>query len=845
MYTTGRDDGRIRKDIFLIECPVCRTQISSAATRCYLCGNYVDRQRVEEQISSRYKPEGSRLQPQAQEARQPRQPVKPEPRAEKPEQKEIDALKAALEREQKDKSILKSELEIKSADIRIFEEQVQRLKKLEQIKEMLDSTILEKNRLAEELEYQKKRVEEQTRYLSSMMYLENEVDRKEAFIQELLEEKTALQDELVKYKTLKEELDEKKKNVTNLKNELTDMKDRLKHLEVTTKREDALQGIRTLLESETKRKEKLEKELRQLENVRSMLKKEKQEKEKLQSELDLKDREIGEMEKLSELWDAEKKECMRLRDELSRKDKVEGALKAEELKRKSLEDTVALRDEKVKAQAEELEKLNEKLDNLKKLETVLNDERGEKERMKGELKDSYGYIQNLERRLVELENTIPTVRCPACNSPIPVAATTCPSCGAAFSEGLISVESKTGQVEINVEELQQRQVEIEKREKETGELQKELQEKVKLYEGKWDTMKYKEEELTRRENEIAIKTGSMEDQIKFLKSLKSEMKDTSAMVKLNEELNQLKSELRIKEETLRDRERHLSLKMRELEIKESEMGSARFDAYEITDVPVMASKAASSGKKGDKLVVKIKSGVPRLDDLLYGGFPAGSNILLSGPNFIGKETLCNLFISEGLNRDVPCLYITVDENYTKILARIAEIVPNCNDCEKKDAIKYLDLYTIRTNPSLVSMRHPENVEFLENLRDVEALSIAINKTLDMLSKKGKYYRLVFPISTLLMNMDAMAVIKFLEPINARVKMDSSVALYNINPGLHAERDVEMVRHIMDGTIDFRLTDVRKSFSIHGISNVQTRTWIEYNNTETSLIIGSFTVEKIK
>ena len=41
--------------------------------------------------------------------------------------------------------------------------------------------------------------------------------------------------------------------------------------------------------------------------------------------------------------------------------------------------------------------------------------------------------------------------------------------------------------------------------------------------------------------------------------------------------------------------------------------------------------------------LKVKSGSPRLDDLLYGGIPLGCNIMVHGPPFIGKEVLVDVF----------------------------------------------------------------------------------------------------------------------------------------------------------------------------------------------------------
>ena len=645
MQKNIEENSKNKSEIFLIECPICQTQISSTASRCYNCGNIVDNEltikpqeqpsvgnytetdknntrnelNVPAQINDRdlspqsnslsKKSKSSSQQPsniegelsQTQSFTQFYQPIS----SSDTNVWELDAIRSALEREQKDKAMLRTELEIKNAEIKMFEEQDQKLRKLEQIKEMMDTTILEKNRLTEELNFQKKRNEEMEKYVASMQYLEQELDKKDAYIKELVDEASEQEKAIKKYKTKTEELEEKKRNIQYLKSEIIDLKDRLKNMETTTKRDEQLKGIRQILEKETKRKEKLQQELNQLDNIRNLLKNEKKEKEKLQEEIDFKDRELGELEQLNELVNVEKKECIRLRNELSRMSKIEEVLKKEEWNRKNLEESIKLKDDKINALNTSIEKLDEKLSNLKKLESVLSEERNEKEKIVAEYNDKMKYIHDLEIRLVELESHIPQVTCPACKTPISIDAKSCPNCHAEFGDSFLAIDAKTGKALMSAEDYQYKMQNLQKRQKEVENVFKDLKEKEKLYNGKWETLKFKEEELTRRENEIAIKTSSMEEEKNFLSSLKNEMKDTTSLVRLNEELQTIKNELRLKEEELRDRERHLSLKMREQEIREGEMGNARFDSFEIPDTETLKT-ASGTSMKTNTYIVKIK-----------------------------------------------------------------------------------------------------------------------------------------------------------------------------------------------------------------------------------------------
>src|SRR2546430_17735173 len=62
-----------------------------------------------------------------------------------------------------------------------------------------------------------------------------------------------------------------------------------------------------------------------------------------------------------------------------------------------------------------------------------------------------------------------------------------------------------------------------------------------------------------------------------------------------------------------------------------------------------AEEAVAVEKKADR----VKTGTPRLDDLLYGGIPFNSNVLFVGPAFVGKEIALLNFIAEGLKKASP------------------------------------------------------------------------------------------------------------------------------------------------------------------------------------------------
>ena len=60
------------------------------------------------------------------------------------------------------------------------------------------------------------------------------------------------------------------------------------------------------------------------------------------------------------------------------------------------------------------------------------------------------------------------------------------------------------------------------------------------------------------------------------------------------------------------------------------------------------------------------SGIAALDDILRGGFPRGSMVLIAGTPGTGKTTLAMQFLLEGIARGETCLYVALSETRSEI-----------------------------------------------------------------------------------------------------------------------------------------------------------------------------------
>jgi len=239
---------------------------------------------------------------------------------------------------------------------------------------------------------------------------------------------------------------------------------------------------------------------------------------------------------------------------------------------------------------------------------------------------------------------------------------------------------------------------------------------------------------------------------------------------------------------------------------------------------------------------KSKTGNPRLDDLLYGGIPMGSNTLVMGPPFIGKETLVNQFLLEGLLIGVPALVLTTDCSANDILDELKYLVPDAEKYVEKGLLRFIDAYS---KPMGIA-KEQEGVILIENPTDYKGIMKAFMDVMKDFETKSKYSKVaVRSISTLMAYADATSNYRFLQTLTAKNKIKKNVTMYLLDKGMHNEIEIQTLGHLMDGAVDFKTDGTKTMFKIQGICDVQSRAWIQYQYSKRGLTLGSFSLDHIK
>jgi KaiC/GvpD/RAD55 family RecA-like ATPase len=359
-----------------------------------------------------------------------------------------------------------------------------------------------------------------------------------------------------------------------------------------------------------------------------------------------------------------------------------------------------------------------------------------------------------------------------------------------------------------------------------------LQDEVQMREDELKKLKevtsFKEEEMIRREQDMMYRENLMQAEQRKLADAKAQG-GTTEELDLKSRLEELKGQITQKEEEVRNKEKYLQQKMEELRLREQGLVEEEIEARE-------------EDRQIEVKQQKVKTGISRLDDLLFGGIPYGSNVSAYGPAYVGKEVLVDLFMAEGLKKGLPVIWVLTDKGPGDIREEMTFVLPDYEQREKLGLVKYVDAYS----KSMGAEASDPNTIYIDDPTDHQAILKAVDQTASEWKRKHEAYRVAFrSVSTLIAYLDPTTTFKFLQPFVGRRKRDKAVAIYVIEKGMHEEQEIQMLGSLMDGSIEFKVEQLKSFLSIKGICDVQSRGWIRYTYTKSSVSIGSFSLDHIK
>ena len=168
----------------------------------------------------------------------------------------------------------------------------------------------------------------------------------------------------------------------------------------------------------------------------------------------------------------------------------------------------------------------------------------------------------------------------------------------------------------------------------------------------------------------------------------------------------------------------------------------------------MTERKLEEHQKRDGLV-RLQTGIPGLDEMIEGGFPFPSVVLLSGSAGTGKTTFCLKYLCEGAKKGEQGLYFTTLSEPTQWMLRYASQFDFINKDYFGDQIRYMDLGNMMremdANQLLVAME--------EKIAEVMPQRIVIDPiTVVGGMLKGDYRLFLFDLFNRLKNWNATTLV---------------------------------------------------------------------------------------
>ncbi|HYA11296.1 MAG TPA: ATPase domain-containing protein, partial [Thermoplasmata archaeon] len=320
-------------------------------------------------------------------------------------------------------------------------------------------------------------------------------------------------------------------------------------------------------------------------------------------------------------------------------------------------------------------------------------------------------------------------------------------------------------------------------------------------------LEFKEKELSTYDQQLETRRRALDLEARRLEETRRELGvGKVASPSETDRLDALRQELAKKEDELRGRESLLAERTRDLERLATGAATAEADRLHAESV-------------ADAAPARVRSGVRRLDDLLFGGYLAGTQLLINGPAHSGKDVLARLFSVEGLRQGIPSIWVVTDKTYSQVREDLLQLYPGTSEAERKGLLRFVDLYSLAVGAS----GSASGVRFLSSTdRGVlDQLSKAVDGYAEQLKEQFRTYRLIFEsVSTVTAYLDTSATFRFLQPFVGRRKLDGAVGYYELESGMHSEADLETLEHMVDGSINLKIEQMKTFLAVRGLGEAQ-------------------------
>ena len=215
---------------------------------------------------------------------------------------------------------------------------------------------------------------------------------------------------------------------------------------------------------------------------------------------------------------------------------------------------------------------------------------------------------------------------------------------------------------------------------------------------------------------------------------------------------------------------------------------------------------------------RISTGVIGLNQLLRGGLPVGSMILMVGPPGSGKSTLGKQFLFDSLARQRLAVLVDTFEPLDLVRETMASFEW---DGKLLDEMVFFDCYSWRIGAA--------KQKYAASPKNLTDLSLVFSDLLKNEIEANMRARLVIDsFSDFIMHAGPDQAQRFLDSIKAKLAERRVTSIIMLEAGLHEERVNAALEYITDGTIKMQYEESGRSLMVSRmLGTPATMKWIPF------------------
>ncbi|OYT53727.1 MAG: hypothetical protein B6U72_04890 [Candidatus Altiarchaeales archaeon ex4484_2] len=194
----------------------------------------------------------------------------------------------------------------------------------------------------------------------------------------------------------------------------------------------------------------------------------------------------------------------------------------------------------------------------------------------------------------------------------------------------------------------------------------------------------------------------------------------------------------------------------------------------------------------------IPTNIEGLDEILGGGLPAGSCVLLLAPPVVETHLFCLEFIYRGLVNKEPGLIVTMNYAPEELKIRGLKYGWAFVQGERNGIMKWVDGYSYNANKDVKSTDAIKRIGGSIALSD---LTIGMTQAQQEFHTKAENYRFALDsLSTLFIYNNPNTIYRFMRAIIPKLRMSGGIGFLLLGSGMHDPQIETTLRYMVDGTI---------------------------------------------